>query len=91
MCICVKYKYNVRYPDINPEHGMQFDPNSGWIGYETKWKPPKVYPNATDIIQTADNWPGVQWVCCLFIIYIHINSIYVHINKIYTYIHIHIF
>eukprot|EP01084_Bolivina_argentea_P237330 398876_1 len=50
-----------RYPDINPEIAMQYDPNSGWIIYDTKWKPPAKYPPSTDVIRNATNYNNVEW------------------------------
>ena len=56
-----KRAIRARYPDQDPETSMQYAPLSGWIKYNTLWKPPLSVPNAVDITQNATDWPGVIW------------------------------
>eukprot|EP00490_Sorites_sp_Unknown_P000567 CAMPEP_0114671578 /NCGR_PEP_ID=MMETSP0191-20121206/41390_1 /TAXON_ID=126664 /ORGANISM="Sorites sp." /LENGTH=518 /DNA_ID=CAMNT_0001931745 /DNA_START=49 /DNA_END=1602 /DNA_ORIENTATION=+ len=50
-----------RYPDQDPEIAMQYDPISGWLLYDTVWKPPIKYPNAENVIVNASSYPNVEW------------------------------
>ena len=47
-----------RYPDQDPEIAMQYDPISGWLLYDTVWKPPIKYPNAENVIVNASSYPN---------------------------------
>ena len=52
-----------RYPDNIPEIMMQYDPNSGWITYDTNWLPPLKTVNGTMIIINASDYSNgdVYW------------------------------
>ena len=51
-----------RFPDQIPEIGMQYNPLSGWIQYDTKWVDPIPTPEASNIIITGQDITGnVTW------------------------------